>query len=71
MARPGALPAADYLADGLAAALPFGALLILAGLPAGAMSLLLRFRRARGLERLQLRWLMVGAMLAAWPWSSP
>ena len=54
------------LADGpLAAALPFGALLILAGLPAGAVSLLLRFRRARGLERLQLRWLMVGAMLAA------
>ena len=54
------------LADGpLGAALPFGALLILAGLPAGALSLLLRFRRASGLERLQLRWLLVGAMLAA------
>ena len=29
------------------------------------MSLLLRFRRARGQERLQLRWLAVGAALAA------
>jgi hypothetical protein len=31
----------------------------------GAVSLLLRFRRARGLERLQLRWLALGAALAA------
>jgi hypothetical protein len=54
------------LASGpLAAAFPVGALLILAGLPVGAVSLLLRFRRARGLERLQLRWLAVGAALAA------
>jgi len=54
------------LADGpLTAAFPAGALLILAGLPVGTVSLLLRFRRARGLERLQLRWLAVGAALAA------
>jgi hypothetical protein len=53
------------LADGpLEAAFPAGALLILAGLPVGAVSLLLRFRRARGLERLQLRWLVVGGVLA-------
>ena len=54
------------LASGpLEAAFPVGALLILAGLPVGAVSLLLRFRRARGQERLQLRWLAVGAALAA------
>ena len=54
------------LADGpLEAAFPLGAVLILAGLPVGAVSLLLRFRRARGLERLQLRWLAVGGVLAA------
>jgi hypothetical protein len=54
------------LADGpLTAAFPVGALLILAGLMAGAGSLLSRFRRARGLERLQLRWLAWGAALAA------
>jgi hypothetical protein len=54
------------LASGpLTAVLPVGALLLLVGLPVGAVSLLLRFRRARGLERLQLRWLAVGAALAA------
>jgi hypothetical protein len=54
------------LDDGpLTAAFPVGALLILAGLMAGAGSLLSRFRRAHGLERLQLRWLAVGAALAA------
>jgi hypothetical protein len=42
-----------------------GALLVLAGLIVGPVSLLLRFRRARGLERLQLRWLALGAALAA------
>jgi hypothetical protein len=47
-----------------AVALPAGALLILAGLVVGAVSLLLRFRRARGIERLQLRWLAVGAVAA-------
>jgi hypothetical protein len=54
------------LEQGLGAALfPVGALLVLAGLVVGAVSLLLRFRRARGLERLQLRWLALGAALAA------
>jgi hypothetical protein len=54
------------VAHGPASAIfPLGAVLILAGLPAGALSLLLRFRHAHGLERLQLRWLAVGAALAA------
>jgi hypothetical protein len=54
------------LADGpLVAAFPAGALLVLAGLLVGAGSLLLRFRRARGLERLQLRWVAAGAALTA------
>jgi hypothetical protein len=34
-------------------------------IPVAAGSLLLRFRRARGEERLQLRWLALGAVLAA------
>jgi hypothetical protein len=56
----------EALGDGpLTAVFPVGALLLLTGLPVGAVSLLLRFRRARGLERLQLRWLAVGAALAA------
>jgi hypothetical protein len=56
----------DALDHGLGAAVfPVGALLVLAGLVVGAVSLLLRFRRARGLERLQLRWLALGAALAA------
>ena len=50
----------------LTAAFPVGVLLILVGaLMAGAGSLLSRFRRAHGLERLQLRWLAWGAALAA------
>jgi hypothetical protein len=54
------------LEHGLGAAVfPVGALLVLAGLIVGPVSLLLRFRRARGLERLQLRWLALGAALAA------
>ena len=56
----------DALEHGLGAVIfPVGALLVLAGLVVGAVSLLLRFRRARGLERLQLRWLALGAALAA------
>ena len=46
-------------------AIGVSALLVVLGLLTGAGSLLLRFRRARGVERLQLRWLMVGAVLAA------
>jgi hypothetical protein len=54
------------LAEGpMTAAFPVGALLILVGLMVGAGSLLSRFRRAHGLERLQLRWLSWGAALAA------
>jgi hypothetical protein len=54
------------LEHGLGAVLfPVGALLVLAGLVVGAVSLLLRFRGARGLERLQLRWLALGAALSA------
>jgi hypothetical protein len=41
------------------------ALVILAAVVVGAVSLVLRFRRARGTERLQLRWLVWGAALAA------
>ena len=56
----------DALEHGLGGAIfPVGALLVLAGVVVGAVSLLLRFRRARGLERLQLRWLALGAALAA------
>jgi hypothetical protein len=56
----------DALEHGLGAAIfPVGALLVLAGVVVGAVSLLLRFRRARELERLQLRWLALGAALAA------
>jgi hypothetical protein len=41
------------------------ALIVLATLMAAAGSLVVRFRRARGVERQQLRWLAVGAALAA------
>jgi hypothetical protein len=56
----------------LAVAVPAGllvaavaALIVLATLVAAAGSLVLRFRRAKGIERQQLRWLAVGAALAA------
>ncbi|HEX6673398.1 MAG TPA: hypothetical protein VF486_00005 [Actinomycetes bacterium] len=42
-----------------------GAAIVLASLVVAAWSLVLRFRRARGVERQQLRWLAVGAALAA------
>jgi signal transduction histidine kinase len=48
-----------------AAIFPVGALLILISLVVGAVSLLLRFRHARGVERQQLRWVAWGAALAA------
>jgi hypothetical protein len=46
-------------------ALVVAALIVLVSLVVGAVSLLLRFRRARGVERLQLRWLVWGAAIAA------
>ena len=46
-------------------AIPLAAFVVLLALPVGAVSLLLRFRRARGVERLQLRWLAWGAAVAA------
>jgi hypothetical protein len=49
----------------LGAAFAVAAVLSLLGLPAGAASLVGRFRRARGVERLQLRWLAWGGALAA------
>jgi hypothetical protein len=61
--NPLALPAP--LAGPLAAAGVAGLGIALAGLLAGAWSLLLRWRRARGVERLQLRWLALAAALVA------
>jgi MFS family permease len=46
-------------------ALPAAAVVVLVALIVGAVSLVLRFRRARGVERQQLRWLTWGATLAA------
>jgi hypothetical protein len=40
------------------------AVVVLASVLVGAVSLLLRYRRARGVERLQLRWLALAAALA-------
>ena len=45
--------------------LVFVALIVLVSLIVGAVSLLLRYRRARGVERLQLRWLIWGAVVAS------
>jgi hypothetical protein len=42
-----------------------GVVIVVVALLVGAGSLLLRFRRARGVERLQLRWLAYAAALAA------
>jgi hypothetical protein len=66
--------APDYLGNPLAVPALAPALLVAAlagmavvgvGLLAGAVSLVLRFRRARGVERLQLRWLALAAALAS------
>jgi hypothetical protein len=45
--------------------LMFPALIVLVSLIVGALSLLLRYRRAREVERLQLRWLIWGAGVAS------
>jgi hypothetical protein len=66
--------APDYLGNPLAVPALAPALLVAAlagmavvgvGLLAGAVSLVLRFRRARGVERQQLRWLALAAALAS------
>ena len=46
-------------------AIPASALILVLGLLTGTGSLVGRFRRARGVERQQLRWLAFGAALAA------
>jgi hypothetical protein len=61
IANPLAVPA---LAAPLALLLLAG-LVVLVSLIVGAVSLLLRYRRARGAERLQLRWLIWGATVAS------
>jgi len=66
--------APDYLGNPLAVPALAPALLVAAlagmavvgvGLLAGAVSLVLRFRHARGVERLQLRWLALAAAVAS------
>jgi hypothetical protein len=47
------------------ASIPISGLVVLVALVVGAWSLVGRFRRARGAERQQLRWLAWGAILAA------
>jgi hypothetical protein len=61
--NPLAAPAALVGPLGVAAAA--SAATLLAGLVVAAGSLVVRYRRARGVERQQLRWLAVGAALAA------
>jgi hypothetical protein len=62
LGNPLAVPA---LAPALLVAGLAGALVVAVGLLVGAGSLLLRFRRARGVERLQLRWLALAAGCAS------
>jgi len=58
--------AVPFLPRGLLdVAQPAAAVVVLASLVVGAVSLVGRFRRARGIERQQLRWLAWGAALAA------
>jgi hypothetical protein len=59
LAVPG-LPAPVLIVPAVAA----GAV-VLAGLPVAGWSLVARYRRARGVERLQLRWLALAAVLAS------
>jgi len=53
------------LAPGLLVAALAGIVVVIAGLLVGAGSLVLRLRRARGVERLQLRWLALAAACAS------
>jgi hypothetical protein len=62
LGNPFSVPA---LAPALLVAALAGIAVILAGLLLGAVSLVLRFRRARGVERLQLRWLALAAACAS------
>jgi hypothetical protein len=57
--------AAPALVGLLAAAAVASAAILLAGLVVAAGSLVLRYRRARGMERQQLRWLALAAAVAA------
>jgi len=61
LGNPLAVPA---LAPGLLVAALAGIVVIVAGLVVGAGSLVLRFRRAHGTDRLQLRWLALAATCA-------
>ena len=61
LGNPLAVPA---LAPGLLVATLAGIVVIVAGLVVGAGSLVLRFRRAHGTDRLQLRWLALAAACA-------
>ncbi len=61
LGNPLAVPA---LAPGLLIAALAGIVVIVAGLVVGAGSLVLRFRRAHGTDRLQLRWLALAAACA-------
>jgi len=61
LGNPLAVPA---LAPGLLVAALAGIVVIVAGLVVGAGSLVLRFRRAHGTDRLQLRWLALAAACA-------
>jgi hypothetical protein len=55
------VPALAPLGSAVAAIFFF---IILLGLPVGVASLVVRFRRARGVERLQLRWVALAVVLA-------
>src|SRR5215213_11613707 len=62
LGNPFSVPA---LAPALLVAALAGIAVIMAGLLLGAVSLVLRFRRASGVERLQLRWLVLAAACAS------
>ena len=64
----GAVPnplAIASLADPLGVPSGVGLVVAVLGIPVGAWSLVVRFRRARGTERQQLRWLALGAAVVA------